>query len=86
MPSSSRARSPGCSSNYLGLDPIKALVYSAVINGITSPPLLLLIVMLSNRRSVMGKHTNSAWSNVFGWAAFILMTVATIAYFVTLFI
>jgi len=72
--------------NYLGLDPIKALVYSAVINGITSPPLLLLIVLLSNRRSVMGKHTNSAWSNVFGWAAFILMTVATIAYFVTLFI
>lgn len=72
--------------NYLGLDPLKALVYSAVINGITSPPLLLLIVLLSNRRSVMGKHTNSAWSNVFGWAAFILMTVATIAYFVTLFI
>jgi Mn2+/Fe2+ NRAMP family transporter len=72
--------------NYIGLDPIKALVYSAVINGITAPPLLLLIVMLSNRRSVMGKHTNSAWSNVFGWAAFILMTVATIAYFVSLFI
>ncbi|MGI8857945.1 MAG: divalent metal cation transporter, partial [Thermomicrobiales bacterium] len=72
--------------NYLGLDPIKALVYSAVINGVTSPPLLLLIVMLSNRRSVMGKYTNRPWSNIFGWAAFALMTVATIAYFVTLFI
>ncbi len=72
--------------NYLGLDPIKALVYSATINGITSPPLLLLIVMLSNRRSVMGKYTNRAWSNIFGWAAFALMTVATVAYFVTLFI
>ncbi|MGI8855186.1 MAG: NRAMP family divalent metal transporter, partial [Thermomicrobiales bacterium] len=44
----------GMLANYLGLDPIKALVYSAVINGVTSPPLLLLIVMLSNRRSVMG--------------------------------
>jgi len=72
--------------NYLGLDPIKALVYSATINGITSPPLLLLIVMLSNRRSVMGKYTNRSWSNIFGWSAFVLMTVATIAYFVTLFI
>jgi NRAMP (natural resistance-associated macrophage protein)-like metal ion transporter len=72
--------------NYLGLDPIKALVYSAVINGVTSPPLLLLIVLLSNRRSVMGKYTNRPWSNIFGWAAFILMTIATIAYFVTLFI
>jgi len=72
--------------NYLGLDPIKALVYSATINGITSPPLLLLIVMLSNRRAVMGKYTNRPWSNIFGWAAFILMTAATVAYFVTLFI
>ncbi len=72
--------------NYLGLDPIKALVYSATINGITSPPLLLLVVMLSNRRSVMGKFTNRVWSNVFGWSAFILMTAATVAYFATLFI
>jgi len=59
---------------------------SATINGITSPPLLLLIVLLSNRRSVMGKYTNRPWSNIFGWAAFLLMTVATVAYFVTLFI
>ncbi len=76
----------GMLANYLGLDPIKALVYSATINGVTSPPLLLLIVMLSNRRTVMGKYTNRPWSNVFGWAAFILMTVATVAYFVTLFV
>jgi Mn2+/Fe2+ NRAMP family transporter len=72
--------------NYLGLDPIKALVYSAVINGVTSPPLLFLIVMLANRRSVMGKFTNRPWSNLFGWAAVALMSIATVAYFVTLFI
>ena len=72
--------------NYLGLDPIKALVYSAVINGVTSPPLLLLIVMLANRRSVMGKFTNRPWSNLFGWAAVALMSIATVAYFVALFI
>jgi NRAMP (natural resistance-associated macrophage protein)-like metal ion transporter len=76
----------GMLANYLGLDPIKALVYSAVINGVTSPPLLLLIVMLANRRTVMGKYTNRPWSNIFGWAAFGLMTAATIAYFVTLFV
>ena len=34
----------------------------------------------------MGKYTNRPWSNIFGWAAFALMTAATIAYFVTLFI
>lgn len=72
--------------NYLGLDPIKALVLSAVINGVTSPPLLLLIVLLSNKRKVMGRHTNGRWSNLFGWLAFALMSAATIAYFVTLFI
>lgn len=76
----------GMLANYLGLDPIKALVYSATINGITAPPLLLLIVMLSNRRSVMGKYTNRPWSNVLGWAAFALMTAATVAYIVTLFV
>lgn len=72
--------------NFLGLDPIKALVFSAIINGVTSPPLLFLIVMLSNRREVMGKYTNRPWSNIFGWAAVALMTAATVAYFVTLFI
>jgi NRAMP (natural resistance-associated macrophage protein)-like metal ion transporter len=71
--------------NYLGLDPIRALVLSAVINGVTSPPLLLLIVLLSNKRKVMGRHTNGPWSNLFGWLAFALMSAATIAYFVTLF-
>jgi NRAMP (natural resistance-associated macrophage protein)-like metal ion transporter len=76
----------GMLANYLGLDPIKALVYSAVINGVTSPPLLLLIVMLANRRTVMGKYTNRPWTNIFGWAAVGLMTAATIAYFVTLFV
>jgi len=75
----------GMAINFLGLDPIKGLVFSAVLNGITSPPLLLLIVLLSNRRSVMGQYTNNGWSNVFGWAALALMTGATIAYFVALF-
>lgn len=72
--------------NYLGLNPIKALVYSAILNGIAAPPLLLLILLLANRRSVMGRFTNSAWSNIFGWTCFVLMSAATIAYFVTIFV
>jgi Mn2+/Fe2+ NRAMP family transporter len=72
--------------NYLGLNPIKALVYSAILNGIAAPPLLLLIILLANRRTVMGRFTNSAWSNICGWTCFVLMCAATIAYFVTLFV
>ena len=75
----------GVIANFTGLDPIRALVLSAIINGVTSPPLLLLIVLLSNRRTVMGRFVNDLWSNIFGWLAFALMTVATVAYFVTLF-
>jgi len=74
----------GMLANFLGLDPIRALVISAVINGVTAPPLLLLIVLLANRRAVMGRFTNGVWSNVFGWAAFLLMTIATVAYVITL--
>ena len=70
--------------NFLGLDPIRALVLSATINGVTSPPLLLLIVLLANRRAVMQQYTNGGWSNLFGWLAFALMSAATVAYFVTL--
>jgi NRAMP (natural resistance-associated macrophage protein)-like metal ion transporter len=72
--------------NYIGLNPIKALVYSAILNGITAPPLLLLIMLLANRRSVMGRFTNSAWSNICGWTCFVLMSAAAIAYFVTIFV
>jgi NRAMP (natural resistance-associated macrophage protein)-like metal ion transporter len=72
--------------NYLGLNPIKALVYSAILNGIAAPPLLLLIMLLANRRTVMGRFTNSTWSNICGWTCFVLMSAATIAYFVTIFV
>jgi len=72
--------------NYLGLNPIKALVYSAILNGIIAPPLLLLILLLANRREVMGRFTNRTWSNICGWTCFVLMSVATIAYFVTIFV
>jgi len=75
----------GMLGNFVGLDPIRALVLSAIINGVTSPPLLLLIVLLANRRAVMGQFVNGIWSNVFGGLAVALMTVATVAYFVTLF-
>jgi len=71
--------------NYLGLDPIKALVYSATINGVISPPLLFIIVRLSSRQAVMGAHTNGRWSTCWGWAACATMTIATVAYFATLF-
>ena len=58
--------------NLLGINPIAALVYSAVINGVVAVPLLVLILLVANKRSIMGAHTNGWLSNTVG----VLTTVA----------
>ena len=63
--------------------PIRMLFLSAVLNGILAPPLLVLIMLVSNNREIMGRHTNGPWLNVLGWTATVLMAVAAIALLVT---
>jgi Mn2+/Fe2+ NRAMP family transporter len=53
--------------NYLGLNPLKALVWSGIVQGFSVPPLLLLIMLLTNRRDVMGENVNGKVANVLGW-------------------
>jgi Mn2+/Fe2+ NRAMP family transporter len=53
--------------NFLGVNPMKALVYSGIVQGFSTPPLLLLIMLLTNNRKVMGKQTNSRAMNLLGW-------------------
>lgn len=59
--------------NFLGLDPIRALIYSAVINGIISPIVLIQILILSNSKKVMGKFKNSKIYSTVGWIATSIM-------------
>ncbi|MFZ4547861.1 MAG: NRAMP family divalent metal transporter [Bacteroidales bacterium] len=66
----------GLSMNYIGISPIKALIYSATLYGLTAPVLIAIILHISNNEKIMGKFTNSRKSNLFGFAALILMTVA----------
>jgi Mn2+/Fe2+ NRAMP family transporter len=61
--------------NFLGIDPIQALVVTAIINGIVAPPILVLIALLARDRSVMGKERSGAWSNALVWVATCLMGV-----------
>jgi Mn2+/Fe2+ NRAMP family transporter len=70
--------------NFLGIDPIQALVVTAIINGIVAPPILVLIALLARDRSVMGKERSGAWSNALVWVATCLMGVAAIALIATL--
>jgi NRAMP (natural resistance-associated macrophage protein)-like metal ion transporter len=69
--------------NFVGINPIDALVWTAVINGFIAPPLMVLIMLISNNRSVMGHRTNSTPINILGWIATGLMFVAAIALVVT---
>ena len=68
----------GLSLNYIGISPIKALVYSAILYGLTAPVLIAIILHISNNKKIMGKFTNSRTSNVLGMAAFVIMTAAAI--------
>lgn len=59
--------------NFLGIDPIQALVFTAVFNAVATVPLLWMLIRIGNNRNIMGKYRNSAWSNFGVGAAFFLM-------------
>ena len=64
--------------HYIGLSPIKALIYSAILYGLTAPVLIAIILHISNNKKIMGKFTNGRMSNILGFATLVLMTVAVI--------
>lgn len=73
----------GLGMNFLGIDPIKALVFTAVFNGVSAVPLLILIAKIGNNTSVMGEYKNGRLSNIGVWTAFIVMTAAALLLFVS---
>jgi len=68
----------GLSMDYIGISPIKALIYSAILYGLTAPVLIGIILHISNNKKIMGTHTNGKVSNIFGFAALVLMTAAAV--------
>ncbi len=69
--------------NFAGINPIKALFWTAVINGLLAPPLLVLIMLVSNNPKVMGERTNGRLVNTLGWAAAVIMVAAAVGMFLT---
>lgn len=59
--------------NLTGIDPIQALVYSAIINAIISIPILFLLLRVANDRKILGKRTNGRLSNALGWLTLVIM-------------
>ena len=75
----------GLSLNFIGLNPIRALIYSAVLNGIVAPIILVLIVLIASNHKVMGEWKNSRLSNSFGWVLTGLMACSGVAAIYALF-
>ena len=71
--------------NFLDINPIKALIYSAVANGIIAPVIIICIVYISGKEKIMGEFKNSRMVNIIGWAIGILMGLTSIATIVSLF-
>ncbi|HEV8431284.1 MAG TPA: divalent metal cation transporter [Pyrinomonadaceae bacterium] len=69
--------------NFAGINAMSALYWTAVINGLISPPLLVIIMLVSNNKAVMGGNVNGTAANIVGWLAAIVMFAAAIAMLVT---
>lgn len=69
----------GLSLDLIGISPIQALVYTAVLYGITAPVLIAIILHIGNNKKVMKEFTNSRLSNFLGGFTLLLMTAAAVA-------
>jgi NRAMP (natural resistance-associated macrophage protein)-like metal ion transporter len=66
----------GLSLNYIGISPIKALIYTAILYGLTAPVMIAIILHIANNKNVMGEFVNGRLSNILGFIALIIMTLA----------
>jgi NRAMP (natural resistance-associated macrophage protein)-like metal ion transporter len=71
--------------NVIHLDPVRALFWSAVVNGVVAAPIMIMIMLLAGRRKVMGTFTLPIRLKVLGWSATIVMGAAAVGMFVTMF-
>lgn len=62
--------------NFANIDPIQALVYSAVINAIASVPILFILLRIANDKKILGSRVNGRVSNVLGWLTFAIMAAS----------
>jgi NRAMP (natural resistance-associated macrophage protein)-like metal ion transporter len=70
----------GLSMNFLGLNPVRALYWSAMLNGLAAPPLIVMILLLSRRKHVLGEHVSGRLSSTMVLLAAIVSTVLPVLY------
>jgi Mn2+/Fe2+ NRAMP family transporter len=70
--------------NFIGINPIKALVYAAVLNGVVAVPLIFVIALIARNKKIMGPYRSGWVSNLLVWLTFLGMGAAAVAMFATL--
>jgi NRAMP (natural resistance-associated macrophage protein)-like metal ion transporter len=68
--------------NFIGIDPIKALYWSAVLNGVLAAPLMVVMLVIGSNAVIMGRLVLPGWLVIIGWLATVVMAVASMAFFV----
>lgn len=74
----------GAALNFVGLDPVRALYWAAVVNGVLAAPLMAVMMLIVRNPKVMGRLTVSRWVAIWGWAATAVMAAASLAFFMLL--
>ncbi len=74
----------GLALDFIGFEAVRMLFYSAVLNGVLAPPLVVLVTLLSSNPKVMGNRTSSRPLRYLGWTTAVVMSAAAIAMFVTM--
>ena len=64
--------------NFLGINPMRALVFAGIVQGFSTPPLMVLIMVMTNRRSIMGDRTNRRAMNILGWGTTLVISTASL--------
>ena len=77
------AMAGGIALSLLGANVMRTLFFSAVLNGLLAPPLMVLVMMVGGNRKIMGEHVNGFWLRLLGWTATAIMTAAALAFFLT---
>ena len=77
------AMAGGIALGLVGANPIRTLFFSAVLNGLLAPPLMVLVMLVGGNRKIMGGDVNGFWLRLLGWTATAVMTAAALAFFLT---
>src|SRR5215469_1228399 len=70
--------------NFFGINPMRALVYAGIVQGVSTPFLMLLIMWATNNTRIMGRWVNTRSMNILGWITVVAMSAATVGLLITL--